>query len=128
MAIILSNSSHLPIYEQIKLQLREQILNGELKANDQLPSLRALARDLRISILTCTRAYGELEREGFITSVPGKGFFVASTGMELRHEQLIREIEEALQTAIRGAQQVQMGDEDLMRLLRLLLDTEEDQS
>ena len=97
MHILLSNSSDLPIYEQIKEQVREQILSGELKENDRLPSLRRLAADLKISVLTTTRAYSELEEEGYITSRQGKGFFVMSSSSELLREQLIKEVEENLE-------------------------------
>ena len=74
--IVLSNSSDLPIYEQIKEQVKTQILSGELSENEMLPSLRQLAKDLKISVLTTTRAYNELEEEGFITSRQGKGFLL----------------------------------------------------
>ena len=77
MDIILSNSSGKPIYEQIADQVREQILSGALSAGDALPSMRVLAKELRISVITTKRAYEELEREGFLTTVPGKGCFVA---------------------------------------------------
>ena len=87
MDIILSNSSGKPIYEQIADQVKEQIMTGALSAGDALPSMRLLAKELRISVITTKRAYEELEREGFIQSVPGKGSFVASkkAGMQLNH-------------------------------------------
>ena len=81
--IVISNSSDLPIYAQIKEQVKEQILSGELEEDEMLPSLRQLAKDLKISVLTTTRAYNELEEEGFITSRQGKGFFVMSSGSNL---------------------------------------------
>ena len=80
MHIVISNTSDLPIYVQIKEQVKEQILSGELEEDEMLPSLRQLAKDLKISVLTTTRAYNELEEEGFITSRQGKGFFVMSSG------------------------------------------------
>lgn len=98
MHIVISNSSDLPIYAQIKEQVKEQILTGELAENETLPSLRQLARDLKISVLTTTRAYNELEQEGFITSRQGKGFFVMSSGSNLIREQLIKEVEKTLTT------------------------------
>ena len=122
MHILLSNSSDLPIYEQIKEQVREQILSGELKENDRLPSLRRLAADLKISVLTTTRAYSELEEEGYITSRQGKGFFVMSSSSELLREQLIKEVEENLEKAIAAARRASMTEEDVTRLLRLLME------
>nr|UWI49833.1 GntR family transcriptional regulator [Clostridioides difficile] len=124
MNIIISNGSSLPIYEQIKEQIKEQILSGELKENEMLPSLRQLARDLKISVLTTTRAYNELEQEGFIMSRQGKGFFVMSSSSELIHEQLIREVESNLNNAIQAAQRASMTDKEIISLLRLLLEVE----
>lgn len=126
MHILLSNSSDLPIYEQIKEQVREQILSGELKENDRLPSLRRLAADLKISVLTTTRAYSELEEEGYITSRQGKGFFVMSSSSELLREQLIKEVEENLEKAIAAARRASMTEEDVTRLLRLLMEVNDE--
>ena len=126
MHILLSNSSDLPIYEQIKEQVREQILSGELKENDRLPSLRRLAADLKISVLTTTRAYSELEEEGYITSRQGKGFFVMSSSTELLREQLIKEVEENLEKAIAAARRASMTEEDVTRLLRLLMEVNDE--
>ena len=122
MHIIISNSSPLPIYEQIKEQVKSQILNGELIEDEMLPSLRQLAKDLKISVLTTTRAYNELEQEGFITSRQGKGFYVMPSGSELIHEQLIREVESGLNNAIGAAQRANMSDGELIKLLQLLLE------
>ncbi|MGO0987221.1 GntR family transcriptional regulator [Clostridioides difficile] len=124
MNIIISNGSSLPIYEQIKEQIKEQILSGELKENEILPSLRQLARDLKISVLTTIRAYNELEQEGFIISHQGKGFFVMSSSSELIREQLIREVESNLNNAIQAAQRASMTDKEIISLLRLLLEVE----
>lgn len=96
MHIVISNTSDLPIYVQIKEQVKEQILSGELEEDEMLPSLRQLAKDLKISVLTTTRAYNELEEEGFITSRQGKGFFVMSSSSNLIREQLIQEVEKIL--------------------------------
>ncbi|SHK01028.1 transcriptional regulator, GntR family [Clostridium amylolyticum] len=126
MNIVISNGSNLPIYEQIKEQVRAQILSGELEENEMLPSLRQLARDLKISVLTTTRAYNELEQEGFIASRQGKGFFVMSSGSELIREQLIREVELGLNNAIQAAQRASMTDDEIISLLRLLLEVEND--
>lgn len=123
MHIVITNSSELPIYAQIKEQVKTQILSGELKENERLPSLRQLAKDLKISVLTTTRAYNELEEEGFITSLQGKGFFVMSSGSNLIREQLIRDVEENLNQAILAAQRASMSNEEIVNLLQLLLDT-----
>ena len=122
MHIIISNSSPLPIYEQIKEQVKAQILSGELPEDEMLPSLRSLARDLKISVLTTTRAYNELEQEGFITSRQGKGFYVMPSGSNLIREQLIQEVENNLNNAIQAAQRASMSDDEIISLLRLLLE------
>ena len=122
MHIVISNTSDLPIYVQIKEQVKEQILSGELEEDEMLPSLRQLAKDLKISVLTTTRAYNELEEEGFITSRQGKRFFVMSSGSKLSREQLIQEVEKNLNSAIFAAQRASMTDEELIKLLRLLLE------
>jgi len=124
--IVISNGSNLPIYEQIKEQVRAQILSGELEENEMLPSLRQLARDLKISVLTTTRAYNELEQEGFIASRQGKGFFVMSRGSNLIREQLIKEVESNLNNAIFAAQRASMSDDELISLLRLLMEVKND--
>ncbi len=126
MNIVISNGSNLPIYEQIKEQVRAQILSGELEENEMLPSLRQLARDLKISVLTTTRAYNELEQEGFIASRQGKGFFVMSRGSNLIREQLIKEVESNLNNAIFAAQRASMSDDELISLLRLLMEVKND--
>lgn len=101
MNILISNSSGKPIYEQIVSQIKALIISGELDEGDTLPSMRLLAKELRISVITTKRAYEELEREGFIVSVTGKGSFVASKNVELIKEQQLREIEDHMQ-AIAG--------------------------
>lgn len=101
MNILISNSSGKPIYEQIVSQIKALIISGELNEGDTLPSMRLLAKELRISVITTKRAYEELEREGFIVSVTGKGSFVASKNVELIKEQQLREIEDHMQ-AIAG--------------------------
>ena len=126
MYIVLSNSSSLPIYEQIKEQVKTQIFSGELKEYEMLPSLRQLAKDLKISVLTTTRAYTELEQEGFITSRQGKGFFVMSSSSGLVREQLIKEVETNLNNAIIAAQRASLQDEDIINLLRLLLEVDDE--
>ena len=126
MYIVLSNSSDLPIYEQIKEQVKTQILSGELSENEMLPSLRQLAKDLKIIVLTTTRAYNELEEEGFITSRQGKGFFVMPRGSDLLREQLIKDVETNLNNAILSAQRASMTDDELVQLLKLLLEVSDE--
>ena len=126
MYIVLSNSSDLPIYEQIKEQVKTQILSGELSENEMLPSLRQLAKDLKISVLTTTRAYNELEEEGFITSRQGKGFFVMPRGSNLLREQLIKDVETNLNNAVLSAQRASMTDDELVQLLKLLLEVSDE--
>ena len=126
MYIVLSNSSDLPIYEQIKEQVKTRILSGELSENEMLPSLRQLAKDLKISVLTTTRAYNELEEEGFITSRQGKGFFVMPRGSDLLREQLIKDVETNLNNAILSAQRASMTDDELVQLLKLLLEVSDE--
>ena len=100
MDIILTNAASQPIYDQIVSQVKAQILSGKLKEGDTLPSLRALAKDLRISVITTKRAYEELEREGFIVSLTGKGSFVAGANTELIREEHQRRLEDHLREAV----------------------------
>ena len=103
MDIILSNASGKPIYEQITDQVKEQIMAGTLSAGDALPSMRLLAKELRISVITTKRAYEELERDGFLENVPGKGCFVAPQNRELLREAQLRRVEEKLSQAVEEA-------------------------
>ena len=103
MDIIISNASNAPIYEQIVMQMKDLILAGDLQEGQQLPSIRALASDLRISVITTKRAYAELESQGFIETVQGKGSFVAGGNTELLREERLRHIEELLGSAVREA-------------------------
>ena len=103
MNIIIRNTGDAPIYDQITQQVKGLILRGELREGEALPSMRLLARELRISVITTKRAYEELEREGFITTVPGKGCFVAPRNLELVRESALRQAEEHLQRAVEAA-------------------------
>ena len=103
MDIIIRNTGETPIYDQITRQVKTLILTGVLGEGEALPSMRALARDLRISVITTKRAYEELEREGFLTTVPGKGCFVAPRNLELARENALRQVEEHLQKAVEAA-------------------------
>lgn len=102
--IIISNASDKPIYEQISSQIKSAILAGELEPGQALPSIRALANDLRVSVITTKRAYSDLEALGFIETRQGKGSFVASGSLELLHEERLRRIESLLQEAIDDAE------------------------
>ena len=121
MKLIISNVSGVPIYEQIKQQVKAAILSGELKEEEALPSLRTLAKDLKISVLTVTRAYTELEQEGFVKNVQGRGCFVLGSGSELMKEQLIRKVENSLTEAIKAAKIANLSNEELHHLLDILL-------
>ena len=123
--IILSNASGKPIYEQITDQVKEQIMSGALGAGDALPSMRLLAKELRISVITTKRAYEELERDGFLENVPGKGCFVAPQNHELLREAQLRKIEEKLSQAVDEARKGAMPLEDLHEMLDILYKGEE---
>lgn len=122
MDIIISNSSGKPIYEQITAQIKNMILNGTLKPGDALPSMRLLAKELRISVITTKRAYEDLERDGFITTMVGKGSFVGEANMELVREEQRRRAEEHLQAAVDVARQSGIEQEELMEILNLLFE------
>lgn len=125
MDIILSNSSGKPIYEQIADQVREQILSGALSAGDALPSMRVLAKELRISVITTKRAYEELERDGFLENVPGKGCFVAPQNRELLREAQLRRVEDVLAQAVDEARKGGFSLSELQELLTLLYQGDE---
>ena len=120
MNIIISNSSRQPIYDQITSQVKSKILTGEMKEGDALPSMRFLAKELRISVITTKRAYEELERDGFIHTVAGKGSFVAEQDLELAKESHLRDIEAHLQAAVELGRQCGLGSEELADILRVL--------
>ena len=120
MDIIISNSSGKPIYEQITDQVKEQIMAGALAAGDALPSMRLLAKELRISVIPTKRAYEELEREGFLTTVPGKGCFVAPQNPELVREDTLRRAEEHLSHAVDVAKAGGVTLAELTETLNLL--------
>lgn len=126
MKLIISNVSGVPIYEQIKQQVKAAILSGELKEEEALPSLRTLAKDLKISVLTVTRPYTELEQEGFVKNVQGRGCFVLGSGSELMKEQLICKVENSLTEAIKAAKIANLSNEELHHLLDILLEANTD--
>ncbi len=124
MDIIISNSGGQPIYEQICRQIKGAIAAGKLRPGEPLPSIRNLARDLRISVITTKRAYEELERDGFIQTVAGKGSFVAQQDLELARESNLREIEQHLQAALELARQIDLPAAEVHNILTVL--SEED--
>ena len=120
MTILIDNKSGQPIYEQIVEQIREQILTGALQADEALPSIRSLAKDLRISVITTKRAYEELEQKGFLYTVAGKGCFVAEKNTELLREEDLRHIEEHLSEIRRLAARCGLTREELREMLEIL--------
>jgi GntR family transcriptional regulator len=119
--IIISNKSDLPIYEQIKTQIIEQILSGEIKEGEYLPSIRQLAKDLSISVITTSRAYRDLEEEGYIATMQGKGSIVLSKDNDMVKEQYLRKIEEAFMTAIDVAKISGLSQKELYEILDTLM-------
>lgn len=122
MDIIISNSDNTPIYEQIYIQVKAQIISGSLYEGDALPSIRLLAKELRISVITTKRAYDELERDGFIYTVAGKGSFVAGVDTELMREENLKKIDELLLEALVLAKNSGIGINELIEILSLMED------
>ncbi|MDO5021167.1 MAG: GntR family transcriptional regulator [Lachnospiraceae bacterium] len=120
MDIIISNDSDKPIYEQITSQIKNQIMQGVLREGDALPSMRTLAKELRISVITTKRAYEELEREGFITTVVGKGSFIKAADTRLLREENLKRIEEHFQEAIRIASESGVTRQELEEIFAIL--------
>ena len=122
MNIIISNSSGKPIYEQITFQLKQLILTGELKPHDMLPSMRLLANELRISVITTKRAYEDLEKDGFIYTVVGKGSFVADTNQDILREEHLRQVEDYLELAVEQARQAGISKGEVLEILEMLFE------
>lgn len=122
MNIIINNSSMQPIYEQIVGQMKEQIMSGALKQDAALPSVRTLSKDLRISALTVKKAYDALEQEGFVITVHGKGSFVAGVNPQIAAEEARKEVEKALESAVRFGRSRGMSAEELKELFELIVD------
>lgn len=118
MKIIIKNKSELPIYEQIEEQIKAQILDGTIAEEEQLPSIRQLARDLKISVITTTRVYNDLADEGFIISVVGKGYFVAPRNNELLHERMLFEMEEGFEKAVTNGRNAGLTDDEIMEAFK----------
>ncbi|HIZ08003.1 MAG TPA: GntR family transcriptional regulator [Candidatus Eubacterium avistercoris] len=124
MNIIITNTTGQPIYDQIVTQIKNMIISGELKEGDALPSMRFLAKELKISVITTKRAYEELEKEGFIVSYTGKGSFVAGTNQEFLREQKLKEVENYLQKAAKEAKACNISEKELTDMLKLFYEGE----
>jgi GntR family transcriptional regulator len=121
--IFIDNKSGVPIYDQIYSQIKSQILNESLTEDEALPSIRNLAKDLRISVITTKRAYDELEREGFVYTIAGKGCFVAPKNLDILREQNLRLIEEYLDKAVQLASASNLSKKDLVDMIEFLEET-----
>lgn len=125
MNIIISNISSVPIYEQIKNQIINQIMSDELREGDSIPSIRSLASDIKISVMTIKKAYDELEREGYIESIQGKGTFVAPKNIELVKEQANKEIESHISKIIEIADRFNISKKEILDLFEFIYGSEE---
>lgn len=125
MNIVISNSSPTPLYEQIQCQIKNQILNSVLKPGDMIPSIRMLAKELKVSIITTKRAYEELEKEGFLKTSAGKGTFVSTANTERLREVALYEIESKLEEIIKSAKIIGLSLEESIEIFRSLYEDEE---
>ena len=124
MDIIISNSSNIPLYEQVKEQIKNKIVSNELKTGELLPSISSLAKDLRISVITTKNAYEELEREGYVETIPGKGTYVANKNKELIKEEQLQKIEGLIDTAVSIAKISGISKEEIREMLDILFEEE----
>ena len=124
MEIIISNSSGVPIYEQIKEQIKSKIITNELKAGELLPSIRTFAKDLRCSVITTKNAYEELVREGYVKNVPSKGFYVAEINMDIAREEQLSKIENLLDSAVNIAKNNNISRKTINEILDILYEEE----
>lgn len=122
MNILIDNKSGAPIYDQIYSQIKSQIISGSLKEDEMLPSIRGLAKDLRISFITTKRAYEELEKEGFIYTLPGKGCYVAPKNVEFLREENLKKIEAYMEEIVRLAASCNLSKEDIIEMLHFSLE------
>ena len=120
MDIIISNSVDTPLYEQVKEQIKNKIVANELKAGELLPSIRSLAKDLRISVITTKNAYDELEREGYVETIPGKGTYVANKNTELIKEEQLQKVEGLIDTAVSIAKISGISKDEIKEMLDIL--------
>ncbi len=124
MNIIISNSSNIPIYEQIKEQIKNKIVSNELKSGEILPSIRSLAKDLRISVITTKSAYEELEKEGYVETIPGKGTYVANKNTELIREEQLQKVESLIDTAVSIARISKITKKEIISIIDILYEEE----
>ena len=124
MDIIISNSSNIPIYEQVKEQIKNKIVANELKAGELLPSIRNLAKDLRISVITTKNAYEALEIEGYVVTIPGKGTYVANKNVELIREEQLKKVESLLDMAVSIAKISKKTKDEIQKMLDILYNDE----
>ena len=122
MKILIDNRSGAPIYDQIYTQIKNQIISGMLQANEMLPSIRGLAKDLRISFVTTKRAYEELEKDGFLYTIPGKGCFVAPKNTELLREENLKRIEEHIERIVELAASCSLTKEEILDMVRFSME------
>ena len=120
MQLLINNRNGVPIYDQIYGQIKDQIINGSLREDDPLPSIRSLAKDLKISVITTKRAYDELENDGFIYTLPGKGSYVAPKNTELLREQNLRKIEEHLSEVVKLSAFCALDKKTVLEMVELL--------
>ena len=124
MDIIISNSNSIPLYEQVKEQIKNKIISNELKAGEILPSIRSLAKDLRISVITTKNAYEELEREGYVETIQGKGTYVANKNTELIKEEQLQKIENLIETVVSIARISDISKKEIQEMLGILYEEE----
>ncbi|MBQ9083866.1 MAG: GntR family transcriptional regulator [Clostridia bacterium] len=122
MYVLIDNKNGVPIYEQIYTQIKNQIIAGELASHEMLPSIRGLAKDLRISFITTKRAYDELEKDGFIYTIQGKGCFVAPKNTELLREENLKKIEAHMEQILQLAASCGLSNEELMDMMKLMME------
>lgn len=127
MRIIISNRSTVPIYEQIKIQIIEAILSDELREDTQLPSIRQLAKELKVSVITTTRAYKDLEEEGYVVNVQGKGCYVLPKNQELVYEKLMGNMENLIFEALVLKEKMNLDDTEFMEIIQTLLEAEKNE-
>ena len=120
MNIFIDNKSGAPIYDQIYSQIKAQIIGGDLQEDESLPSIRSLAKNLRISVITTKRAYDELEKDGFINSVAGKGCFVAEKNLELIKEENLKKVEQYLEKAVKLSRTCGLTKDDLIDMIKII--------
>ena len=127
MRIIISNRSTVPIYEQIKLQIIDAILSDELREDTQLPSIRQLAKELKVSVITTTRAYKDLEEEGYVVNIQGKGCYVLPKNQELVYEKLLGNMENLIFEALALKEKMNLDDREFMEIIQTLLEAEKNE-